>query len=1614
MKKLFTKSVSVFLAMLLVMTSLSFSAFALDTDAEKEQAAEYEALGNIMDIDLSYKVDNYELQAQTGNFFSTKMNIGKLLIHKVPLPKIPAGKQIDKFLIRTGTGSNTTEILRIDYADWDFSTLPQNLGADSEQLKPITQKDTYKNYSIVEGEAVRLSGGSGSYQKLYRDISSYAKECVANGQEYFYVAVGCFASTHSMAQGCMTDSTYTRLGLDPKVIYSFKDAPELELVSSSVEDGAEDVAADGEVSFEFSNEISSAKVTVNGEDAECSVGGSTVFVEASFAECSDFDINVSARDIYGQTSDASIRFSTGLKSGAIVPENPSIGTYNVKCVVSDDNTELNELSFKLLTEFDDINEAIEVREIGKDKIDAEFALDEETLRYNITSPIALEEGTAYEAVIKAGVEDKYGEAAEADVVITKFLAGETSTEEFADNSDCDFTVELDKENSSLDVWFMNPAYSNREIELSVSKDDEVITSKTITTGARGIATLDEVILSESGEYTVRVCPKNSPECFGMVYDFYTPEDILGFWNLIANGGTAADVLNAWETLCELFGLENEYLAEVSDFDALSQKIVALRGNGLGEMTADNEYALNELVTLASFFTAFEECKDPETVKGYIDTHFEELQSANSDVCARWTERMTSDYADKIVSELSSADKTINAYADITTAMDVPLTKYSVENIKAQEYEALGDVVDIPDGYALGGGKISNDSSNFTGTKINNGSMVIYKIALPTLPEGKTIDKFILRTGSSSGSLVVLKMTHVMPELSNLPMDAPESFASVYGEDTYKQHNIVEDKIITVKGYTNQYKINYIDISSYAKECIADGYKHMYVGVGCYASSLNVANACMTDTDYTKAGLDPKYIASFGEPGANGFVSSTVENNSEDVAADTKVSFKFVNRIDQATATLNGENAEVSMKGRDVTLETALSECTDYELTIAATDMFGQKVSKTIRFSTGFKEGSIEAETPVIDVYDVKYSVDTVTNELLELSFSLLTQFADINQAIEIREVGADAVVSEFVFYDAIKKYDLASPVALNPGKTYEAVIKKGASDIYGNAASEDAIIAKFYAGETPDTKITDDAELEATFDAENATLSVYFKNSAYSNNEITVTIENAAGTAYEETVTSGKRGVVAIDGIKLPESGDYVLKISPKSAPGVYKKDTSFYTESDISKYWNMVAVNGNASYIASNWEKIEFIFGLSNEYSDDISDVGSLASKIVSQRDGFGEMTAESVETLQALVLKLSWFTAVEQSETPDKAIALIAPELDVLKGYDKDVCDEWTVALESEFASDLKEALESIENSVDSYEDVIAIMDKALDAYRIKNILKTVANAFHMTEVKEIVTNEKYAKLLGIEEFMDDYNDLKSTSFVDKAMMKKFDNAKDFADAFEEAVKDAKKAEKDKDKDSGSTGGGGGAPSGNGGSTGFQVVSTAPVEDTPFNPFADIENIAWAKEHIIKLYNKGIINGKSSSSFAPYDNITREEFVKLIVSLTSLTDDGSAQGFSDVPENSWFAQYVKAAVANGVVKGIGANSFGTGLNATRQDIAVMIVNALVKKGVVVSDEVSSFADNGEISDYAKSAVAFLNAKGVITGDANKYFNPKAHATRAEVAVMLSRVSDIFSKEVK
>ena len=151
-------------------------------------------------------------------------------------------------------------------------------------------------------------------------------------------------------------------------------------------------------------------------------------------------------------------------------------------------------------------------------------------------------------------------------------------------------------------------------------------------------------------------------------------------------------------------------------------------------------------------------------------------------------------------------------------------------------------------------------------------------------------------------------------------------------------------------------------------------------------------------------------------------------------------------------------------------------------------------------------------------------------------------------------------------------------------------------------------------------------------------------------------------------------------------------------------------------------------------------------------------------------------------------------------------------------------------------------------------------------------------------------------------------------------------------------------------------------------------------------------------------MIKGKTETEFAPNDPITREEFTTLVVNMCGL-QTGAAQGsFTDVPADAWYAPYVAAAYENGLVSGIDGERFGTGLNITRQDMAVIIARA-ISAGEGSAD---SFVDSAEIADYAKDAVGYLAANGVINGKADQRFCPGDIATRAEAAQMINKAMQL------
>jgi hypothetical protein len=171
--------------------------------------------------------------------------------------------------------------------------------------------------------------------------------------------------------------------------------------------------------------------------------------------------------------------------------------------------------------------------------------------------------------------------------------------------------------------------------------------------------------------------------------------------------------------------------------------------------------------------------------------------------------------------------------------------------------------------------------------------------------------------------------------------------------------------------------------------------------------------------------------------------------------------------------------------------------------------------------------------------------------------------------------------------------------------------------------------------------------------------------------------------------------------------------------------------------------------------------------------------------------------------------------------------------------------------------------------------------------------------------------------------------------------------------------------------------------------------------NSFSDIEN-SYAKDAIIQLQTQGILNGIDGSHFNPKGDLTRAQYVVIMVKALGLTVDASitkSSSFSDVP--AWAAPYVEAAFNAGIISGVGGGKFSPNANVTREMAVVILVRALQTKGTVDENAVLDFTDANSISDWAKKYVAIAQKNHLIQGNPDGTFNPKGKTNREMAAVM-------------
>lgn len=217
----------------------------------------------------------------------------------------------------------------------------------------------------------------------------------------------------------------------------------------------------------------------------------------------------------------------------------------------------------------------------------------------------------------------------------------------------------------------------------------------------------------------------------------------------------------------------------------------------------------------------------------------------------------------------------------------------------------------------------------------------------------------------------------------------------------------------------------------------------------------------------------------------------------------------------------------------------------------------------------------------------------------------------------------------------------------------------------------------------------------------------------------------------------------------------------------------------------------------------------------------------------------------------------------------------------------------------------------------------------------------------------------------------------------------------------------------------GNGSGGSGTGGSSGNKGNSTGTGGSTAYIPsgvntektsvkFDDIDETPWAEIYITALAEKNIVNG-NGNKFRPNDPVTRAEFSKILVNILGIPQCEYIIQFTDVNKTDWYADYVNRLFAAGIINGVSETEFDPDGFLTREDMCVLVCRAKqYLQNIDISSANLGFADNDAISDYAVSAVAYLQEKGIVNGVGENMFMPKSVCSRAAVCKVAAQFFDI------
>ncbi|MFD0715466.1 glycosyl hydrolase family 18 protein [Paenibacillus sp. GCM10027626] len=169
-----------------------------------------------------------------------------------------------------------------------------------------------------------------------------------------------------------------------------------------------------------------------------------------------------------------------------------------------------------------------------------------------------------------------------------------------------------------------------------------------------------------------------------------------------------------------------------------------------------------------------------------------------------------------------------------------------------------------------------------------------------------------------------------------------------------------------------------------------------------------------------------------------------------------------------------------------------------------------------------------------------------------------------------------------------------------------------------------------------------------------------------------------------------------------------------------------------------------------------------------------------------------------------------------------------------------------------------------------------------------------------------------------------------------------------------------------------------------------------------------AWAREDVAQAAAKLLLDRDEAGNFGGGSVVTRAELAAILVKALGIVPPADSASFMDVTSQVKYAGEIEAAKQAGLIKGKSDHRFDPNGSVTRQDMAVMISNALAYAGKhpTAGDQgLAVYADRNEIAAYARTAMGQMVDSRIMLGVSSTKLGPRAEVTRAEAAVTVMRM---------